>query len=120
LLAYHYSLLNLTIRPTARYPGLVILDVPAELEEGTSIADKENFVVQPFIDLLTQRAGTPTQIISAGSAFEGLQGVNRIELNHIWKESIRVDPGGFARSWCGTRSVSESCLATRVASAIFW
>lgn len=86
LLAYHYSLLNLTVRPTARYPGLVILDFPAELEDGTSIADKENFVVQPFIDFLTQHAATPMQVISAGSAFESLQGVNRIELKHIWKE----------------------------------
>ena len=86
LLAYHYSLLNLTVRPTARYPGLVILDFPAELEDGTSIADKENFVVQPFIDFLALHVATPMQVISAGSAFESLQGVNRIELKHIWKE----------------------------------
>ena len=86
LLAYHYSLLNLTVRPTARYPGLVIVDFPAELEDGTSIADKENFVVQPFIDFLRQHTETPMQVITAGSAFESLQGVNRIELKHIWKE----------------------------------
>lgn len=85
LIAYHYSLLNLTVRPSARYPGLVILDFPAELEDGTSIADKENFVVQPFIDFLAQHPDTPMQVISAGSAFESLERVNRIELKHIWK-----------------------------------
>jgi hypothetical protein len=86
LLAYQYALLNLTLKASARFPGLIILDFPAELEDGTSIADKENFVVQPFIDFLSRHIATPMQVIAAGSAFEGLQVANRIELKHIWKE----------------------------------
>jgi hypothetical protein len=84
LLAYHYALLRLTNRPGRRYPGLVVLDFPPELEDGTSIADKENFVLEPFVDLLEQEGFPDGQVIAAGSSFQGLEGANRIELSHVW------------------------------------
>ena len=31
-------------------PGFVALDFQAELEDGSSVADKENFVLEPFIE----------------------------------------------------------------------
>jgi archaellum component FlaC len=85
LIAYHYALMCLTLRPECNYPGLLLLDFPAELEDASSIADKENFVIEPFIHLLGQPGMETTQLIAAGSAFEDLEGANRIEFHKIWK-----------------------------------
>lgn len=84
LLAYHYALLKLSNLPTSKVPGLLILDLPAEVE-GEKVADKENFVIEPFISLCKQPDFSSTQIIVAGSAFQGLGGVRRIELKEVWK-----------------------------------
>ena len=83
LLAYNYGLLRLTSRAQCHYPGLVILDFPPELEE-TSIRDKENFVIEPFVDLVRRAGFEKTQVIAAGAVFENLQDANRIELNQVW------------------------------------
>ena len=50
LMAYHYGLLTLSAQAQCHYPGLAILDMPAEFA-GELIEDKENFIVQPFIEL---------------------------------------------------------------------
>ncbi len=84
LMAYHYALLSLTPKESRQYPGFAVLDFPPELEDGSSIADKENFVLEPFIELLGREEMAGTQLIAAGSAFEGLAGANRIELTHVW------------------------------------
>ena len=85
LLAYHYGLMSLTSVPECRYPGFVMLDFPAEMIDGSSVADKENFVLEPFIRLLNQDGMEGMQLIAAGSAFEGIEEVNRIELREIWR-----------------------------------
>ena len=54
LMAYHYGLLTLSAQAQCHYPGLAILDMPAEFA-GELIEDKENFIVQPFIELLAPR-----------------------------------------------------------------
>ena len=51
LMAYHYGLLTLSAQAGCHYPGVSILDMPAEFA-GELIEDKENFIVQPFIELL--------------------------------------------------------------------
>jgi len=84
LLAYHYALLKLTRLPDANYPGIVILDFPAELEDATTVADKENFVLEPFVQLAKTPKMDSLQVIAAGSAFENLEGAHRIELTHVW------------------------------------
>jgi len=84
LFAYHFGLLALAARAESNYPGYLILDFPAELEEATSIADKENFVLEPFVPLTTRPEMTGTQVIAAGRAFANLQGVHRIELANVW------------------------------------
>jgi hypothetical protein len=84
LLAYHYALLTLSSKPEYRYPGLAILDFPAELEDATSVADKENFVLEPFVRMLKKPELQFAQVIAAGSSFENLRGANRIELTRIW------------------------------------
>jgi hypothetical protein len=83
LIAYHYALLRLLPRKECHYPGLVILDFPPELE-GTSVKDKENFVLEPFVDLLARDEFKGAQVVAAGAAFEDLRGANRIELTHVW------------------------------------
>src|SRR5262245_47735734 len=53
LIAYHYSLMGLSTKDGCHSPGFLVLDFPAELEDGTSIADKENFVLEPFVELFS-------------------------------------------------------------------
>lgn len=85
LFSYHYALLNLSRYEQCNYPGLVLLDLPAELEDASSIKDKENFVLEPFVNLLSSPGMETCQVIASGSAFEDLEGANRIELTTIWK-----------------------------------
>jgi predicted nucleic acid-binding Zn-ribbon protein len=82
LLAYHYALLRLTTRPECHYPGLCLIDFPAELPD---IVDEENFLVVPFIELLGRDDMKDSQLIIAGTGFAGLEGVRRLELLHVWK-----------------------------------
>jgi hypothetical protein len=51
------------------------------------VDDKENFVVEPFIELTGSEGMEGTQFIAAGSAFENLKGANRIELKKVWGET---------------------------------
>jgi len=39
----------------------------------------------PFVKLLADEAMKGSQLIAAGSAFEGLNGAHRIELTEVWK-----------------------------------
>jgi hypothetical protein len=84
LIGYHYALMTLMSHPECHFPGLCILDFPAQLE-GTSVADRENFVLEPFVELLSRQDMGNAQVIAAGSAFDGLPAANRIELTNIWK-----------------------------------
>ncbi len=45
LMSYHYALLTLTKGVSYNYPGLALIDLPAEMLDGSSVADKENFVM---------------------------------------------------------------------------
>ena len=85
LIAYHYSLLRLTKFEQCNYPGLTILDLPPTLEDGSTIRDKENFVIEPYINLLKQSGMQNAQVIITGASFENLAGVNRIVLKNTWK-----------------------------------
>lgn len=84
LLAYHYGLLALFKQPECHYPGLVILDFPATLEDGATIADKENYILEPFVKLVHEPGMEGTQVIAAGAAFENLEGAHRIEFTYVW------------------------------------
>ena len=85
LLSYHYGLLSLSGKNNFLYPGLVILDFPVQLADGTSIADKENYLIEPFINLCTKPDYKKVQFIAAGRSFEGLVDINRVKLKRIWK-----------------------------------
>jgi energy-coupling factor transporter ATP-binding protein EcfA2 len=84
--AYNYALLSLSNIERYCYPGLSILDFPATFGDGTPRRTTENFILQPFIDLVKQPRMNNTQVIAVGSAFEGLSDVHRINLTHVWKE----------------------------------
>jgi len=80
LFAYHYAMLSLVADGRFNYPGLVIIDFPLELADGASVADKENYLVEPFIELCARKGMEATQFIAAGRAFENLSGSNQIAL----------------------------------------
>ncbi len=83
LMAYHYGLLTLTNKPTCHYPGLVIIDVPGEFA-GEAVEDKENFIIQPFLDLLKMESYEGSQVIITGASFKGLEGAHRIHLKELY------------------------------------
>lgn len=84
-MSYHYALMGLSNDERFNYPGLVIADFPPTLADGTEVADKENYLIEPFIQMLSRPGMHNTQMIVAGRAFEDLEGANRIELTTIWK-----------------------------------
>ena len=83
LMAYHYGLLTLSDKSGCHYPGLSIIDVPGEFS-GEAIGDKENFIVQPFINLLSQEEYEGTQLIITGVSFERLDAPHRLYLTHVY------------------------------------
>lgn len=84
-LSYHYALMSLTKLGKAHYPGIAVLDLPPTLEDGSTVMDKENFVLEPFVKLLNEIGMEKTQMIVTGAAFENLDGANRIEFTKVWK-----------------------------------
>jgi hypothetical protein len=83
LMAYQYGLLALSDKEDCNYPGFAIIDVPGEFS-GEAVEDKENFIVQPFIDLLAQESFDGAQAIITGAAFTGLQGVTLKHLTEVF------------------------------------
>ena len=83
LLAYQYSLLKLSNNTSYNYPGLALLDMPAELPD-IEISDLENFAIEPFAVLLTSDSMRHCQAIVAGSSFQNLSGAHKIELTHVF------------------------------------
>jgi hypothetical protein len=83
LMAYNFGLLTLSDKRGCHYPGLAIIDVPGEFS-GEHIEDKENFIVQPFIDLLEQDEYEGAQLIITGASFAGLNKVHRHQLIRVY------------------------------------
>lgn len=84
IFAYHYALMRLRRQSGYNFPGLLMIDFPAEVERARDIEDKENFVVLPFVELLSVGTLSEAQVIITGRAFKDLEGVNRIELSDRW------------------------------------
>jgi hypothetical protein len=82
LMAYHYGLMTLSDKLGCHYPGFVVIDMPADFV-GEAVADKENFIVQPFIDLLAKPQYACAQMIITGAAFDGLEGAHRLLLTQV-------------------------------------
>ena len=73
------GLFTLMDHEPTRMSGFTMIDFPADFA-GTKIGDSEDFVVQPFIDLLAQEGYESRQLIVTGASFSSLSGVNRIDL----------------------------------------
>lgn len=82
LMAYHYGLLSLSSKAGCHYPGLTIIDVPGEFS-GEAVEDKENFIVQPFVELLARDEYRGAQLIITGASFVGLAGAHFQRLTHV-------------------------------------
>ncbi len=82
-MAYHYGLLSLSGIDSCHYPGFSIIDVPGEFS-GEDVGDKENFIVQPFIDLMAREEYAGAQLIISGASFTGLGNVNRKHLEYVY------------------------------------
>jgi hypothetical protein len=65
------------------YPGISMIDLPGDFL-GDSVEDKENFIVQPFIDLLGRDEYHGAQLIIAGASFAGLEGALSQRLSHVY------------------------------------
>lgn len=89
LLGYHYALLKLSGRDGYNYPGLALIDFPVTLADKTTIGDKENFLIVPFVRL--SMTNHQFQLVVCGRAFHGLEGVHRIELKRVWKQG-EIEP----------------------------
>ncbi|MCI0489081.1 MAG: hypothetical protein L0229_21015 [Blastocatellia bacterium] len=85
LLSYHYALMSLSGQPNYNYPGLVILDFPPTFADGVEVADKENYIIEPFQELMNRGTDLPIQLIAAGRSFEGIQIAHRLKLKQVWK-----------------------------------
>ena len=80
-LGIHYALLKLRSRAPFTYPGLVILDFPADLSRKVGLSDDENYLLAPFIELFeSDQSSHKGQLIAAGRAFRGLDSANAIVL----------------------------------------
>jgi hypothetical protein len=86
LMAYNYALLKLSGQELCHYPGLSIIDVPGEFS-GAAVGDKENFIIQPFVELLGRKEYAGAQLIVSGASFAGLANVSRIQLDHVYAAS---------------------------------
>jgi hypothetical protein len=83
MVAYHYTLMTLTRKEQCHFPGICLLDFPAQLD-GVTVSDSENFVLEPFLRLKVSDQEPDYQVIAAGSSFAGLKGAHRIELTKVW------------------------------------
>lgn len=87
LAAYNYALLSMSRQENFHYPGLSILEFPASFSDGSTkvkVQDLENFILEPFINLVNAEDMQDTQIIAVGRAFENLEKVHRVELRKVW------------------------------------
>jgi hypothetical protein len=78
--AYHYALLRLCRTEPFVYPGFVALDFPPDLSARLETSDQENYLLQPFVELLARPELGGAQLIAAGRALSGLKGAHRVPL----------------------------------------
>ena len=84
LMAYSYALLSLTGREHFFYPGLLLLDFPADTVDQETIGGSENYLVEPFIELCNE-IEQPVQTIVAGRSFTGLETSHCHELTTVYQ-----------------------------------
>ncbi|MBN1203844.1 MAG: hypothetical protein JXB05_02835 [Myxococcaceae bacterium] len=83
-LAYHYAWLKLSRTEPFTYPGFALLDFPANLSDF-AISDQENYLLTPFVKLLSKPELRGAQLIASGRAFADLPGAHHVSLNKKWR-----------------------------------
>jgi hypothetical protein len=86
LAAYQYALLQLSAVDAGAYPGLAIIDLPANVSDNRILDDAENYLVEPFIELCSGDALRGAQLIISGHAYAGLVGVHRVQLARVYND----------------------------------
>ena len=82
-MAYHYGLLSLSVKQGCHHPGISIIDLPGDFL-GEAVEDKENCIIQPFINLLAQKDFFGAQLIITGASFQSLENVHRETLRDVF------------------------------------
>jgi hypothetical protein len=85
LAAYQYALLGLTATPGAAYPGFAVIDLPPNVSDNRLLVNHENYLAEPFIDLLNHPDLQGTQLLLTGHAYAGLEGAHRITLSTVFQ-----------------------------------
>lgn len=86
LLSYHYGLLAMSELDYSLYPGLVIIDLPADL--GKAESSSYNYLIKPFVQLCKRKRSSPLQVIIAGRGFDDIENVNKIRLDETTRSPL--------------------------------
>jgi len=80
LLSYHYGLLHASISNGFNIPSLFVIDLPPDIY-GNDLLKNESFVMQPFVELLSDPAYEHCQVIFSGHNPNDFKNCNRIHLS---------------------------------------
>ena len=84
LVAYNYALLAMTGDAGNLYPGLSVIDLPANMSDVKVMKDQENYLIEPFSRLLEQPRYKECQLIAVGHAYDNIPNANRIEFKNVF------------------------------------
>jgi hypothetical protein len=56
------------------------MDFPPHFSKANDLRDSENYLLKPFVELLSKKEMVGSQVIIAGRAFDNLVGANIIHL----------------------------------------
>jgi hypothetical protein len=84
LVAYNYALLAMTGAPGNLYPGLCVIDLPANMSDVKVMKDQENYLIEPFSRLLGQTGHKGCQLIAVGHAYDNIPNANRISFKSVF------------------------------------
>jgi len=84
LAAYNYALLSITGVKGSLYPGFAVIDLPPNISDNRILSEQENYLVEPFIELLAEERMKETQLILTGHSYAALANVNRIECSQVF------------------------------------
>lgn len=84
LVACNYVLLAMTGDAGNLYPGLSVIDLPANMSDVKVMKDQENYLIEPFSRLLEQPRYKECQLVAVGHAYDNIPNANRIEFKNVF------------------------------------
>lgn len=84
LVAYNYALLAMTGDAGNLYPGLSVIDLPANMSDVKVMKDQENYLIEPFSRLLDQPRYQGCQLIAVGHAYDNIPNAKRIGFTSVF------------------------------------